>query len=215
MFTGIVEELGTVREATVSGGRSGKITVSAGKVLEGTKVGDSIAISGVCQTVVSMDAAKFTADVMPETLRRTTMGEMRPGEPVNLERALEVGGRLGGHIMNGHVDAVGTVRSRRVEENAVLFDVAVPPELSPYIVEKGSIGLDGISLTVVSSAGGMFTVSVIPRTLEETTLRAARPGTRLNVEVDVLAKYVESLLAGGRGGRLEDKLLAGGFMEGL
>jgi riboflavin synthase len=117
--------------------------------------------------------------------------------------------------MNGHVDAVGTVRSRRVEENAVLFDVAVPGELSAYVVEKGSVGLDGISLTVVSSTRGLFTVSVIPRTLEETTLSGARPGTRLNVEVDVLAKYVESLLAGGRGGGLEDKLLAGGFVEGL
>jgi riboflavin synthase len=215
VFTGIVEELGTVREATGSSGRSGKITVSARKVLEGTKVGDSIAISGVCQTVVSMDGGAFTADVMPETLRRTTLGEMRHGDTVNLERALEVGGRLGGHIMNGHVDAVGTVRSRRVEENAVLFDVAVPGELSSYVVEKGSVGLDGISLTVVSSTRGLFTVSVIPRTLEETTLSRARPGTRLNVEVDVLAKYVESLLAGGRGGGLEGRLIAGGFMEGL
>lgn len=214
MFTGIVEETGTVRRAAIAGDRSRTITISAVKVLVDSKVGDSISISGACQTVVSMTGATFTADVMPETLRRTTLGELKAGDIVNLERALLLGGRLGGHIMNGHVDTVGTVRSRRVEENAVLFEVAVTGELSRYIVEKGSIGLDGISLTVVSSVPGLFTVSVIPRTLGETTLKTARPGTRMNVEVDVLGKYVESLLAGRDGSDLESKLMAGGFLEG-
>ncbi len=212
MFTGIVEEIGKVASTTVSEGRSGNITVTADRVLESTSVGDSICVSGACQTVVSMSPGSFMVDVMPETARRTTLGSLRPGEPVNLERALALGGRLGGHIMNGHVDATGTVRSRRIEENAVLFEVALPAELSRYVVEKGSVALDGVSLTVVSSQRGLCTVSVIPRTLDETTLGNARPGTRLNVEVDILAKYVESLMPGGSGEDLGSKLSAGGFL---
>lgn len=212
MFTGIVEEVGTVEETGVSG-RAGTLVISAGRVLEGTAVGDSIAVSGVCQTAVAIQGSRFTVDVMPETLRRSTLGERRPGDPVNLERALAVGGRLGGHIVNGHVDAVGTVRSRRREENAVIFEVTVEPVLTRYIVPKGSVAVDGISLTVVSSAGGMFSVSAIPHTIEETTLSSAGPGTRVNIEVDVLAKYVESLMeSGGSPSGLEQSLARGGFM---
>jgi len=211
MFTGIIEEMGRV--AGLSPG--GALKVQASVVLEGTKTGDSIAVSGVCLTVVEMTGESFAVDVMPETLKRSTLGALRPGDPVNLERAMVAGGRLGGHLVNGHVDGVGTVRSVRPHGNAVLFDISSPEDVARYMVPRASVTLDGISLTIVEARGSGFSVSIIPRTLAETTLSTAKPGTRLNVEVDIIAKYVEAFLAGRNGGSgIGDALARGGFMTG-
>lgn len=209
MFTGIIEELGKVKGLAPSGA----LTVEASKVLEGTRVGDSIAVSGVCLTVVEMTGSSFTVDVMPETLARSVLGGLKPGAAVNLERALEAGGRMGGHMVQGHADGVGTVRSRRQAGNAVLFDIEVDAEVARYVVQKGSVAVDGISLTAVEAGRNGFSVSVIPHTLAQTTLDKARPGTRVNVEVDIIAKYVESFIArrGGRDG-IEDALARGGYL---
>lgn len=219
MFTGIIEEKGIVLGVD----RSGKLRVRASTVLEGTRVGDSIAVSGVCLTVVRIEPDGFTVDVMPETLRSSILGELRAGSDVNLERAMGAGGRFGGHIVNGHVDGVGTVGSLRREGNAVVVRIDVPAGMSRYAVPKGSVAIDGVSLTVVEAREGWFSVSVIPHTLEETTLRDARPGTRLNIEVDIIAKYVEAFLSRGGGstgegpgaetaGGMESALARGGFL---
>lgn len=211
MFTGLVEEMGRV----VSLDPAGRLTLEASTVLEGTAVGDSIAVSGVCLTVVEMASGSFTVDVMPETLARSTLGAMRRGDLVNLERAVSAGGRLGGHIVNGHIDGVGTVRSRREQGNAIVLEVGLEGGLEKYMAPKGSVAVDGVSLTVVEVAGGAFLVSVIPHTLAGTTLERARPGTPVNVEVDVLAKYVEAYLArSGGGGGLRGALERGGYFEG-
>lgn len=213
MFTGIVEEKGTLKSKTAAGGSAGAIEVSASKVLEGTEIGDSICVSGACLTVVEKSGSSFTVEVMPETFRTTTLGEVSAGAPVNLERALSVGGRLGGHIVNGHVDGVGQVVGVRREKNAVLIEIRVPHALVNYIVPKGSIAVDGISLTVVSATGDSFSVSVIPHTLEETTLGEASAGTRVNIEVDIIAKYVEAMLYRGTvNGGLEEALNREGFI---
>ena len=209
VFTGIIEEKGTVRRLT--GG--GVLELEAETVLEGTSVGDSISVSGVCLTVVELRGDGFSVDVMPETLRRSTLGALVPGAKVNLERALRAGDRMGGHIVNGHIDGVGTVNSRRTESNAVLFDIGAPEGTGRYVVPKGSVAIDGISLTVVDTNQDGLIVSIVPHTLEETTLGDAGPGTRVNVEVDIIAKYVESFVerAGGSGG-LGKALLDGGFL---
>jgi riboflavin synthase len=211
MFTGIIEERGKVIELTPAG----KLKVEAGRVLEGTDIGESIAVSGVCLTVVEMTGSSFTVDVMPETLARSILGSLRPGDPVNLERALQANGRLGGHLVNGHVDGVGTIRSRKPLGNAVLFDVEVDSEVARYIVGKGSVTVDGISLTVVEARASGFSVSIIPHTLSETTLDEARPGAKVNVEVDIIAKYVEAFLArrSGQTG-IEEALARGGYIPG-
>lgn len=214
MFTGIIEEKGTLKSKTSAGGSAGAIEVSASKVLEGTEIGDSICASGVCLTVIAKSGSSFTVEVMPETLRTTTLGETGTGRKVNLERALGIGGRLGGHIVNGHVDGVGQVVSVRPEDNAVLFEIRVPHSLAHYIVSKGSIAVDGISLTVVSITGDAFSVSVIPHTLDETTLGEASAGTRVNIEVDIIAKYVEAMLERGTDtGGLEKALNRGGLIS--
>ena len=192
MFTGIVEEIGTVR--SVRAGASGAVLdISASKVIYGTKLGDSISVNGVCLTVTP-GAGHFTADVMPESLRRTSLGSLTAGSKVNLERAMECGGRFGGHIVSGHVDACGRVESLTKEGIAVLMTVSVPDNLLKYIAEKGSVTLDGTSLTVVS---------LIPHTLSSTTLGLLRVGSPVNVEVDMLARYVERLLDLGKD-RLDD-----------
>jgi riboflavin synthase len=212
VFTGIIEEKGRVLELDTAG----RLKVAASKALEGTSIGDSIAISGVCLTVVELDDSSFVVDVTPETVRKTALAGLRSGSPVNLERSMSAGGRFGGHMVNGHVDGVGTVSNIRREANAVIIDVSVPAELSRYMVDRGSVAVDGISLTLVRVLEGQFTVSVIPHTLDETTLGEARPGTRVNIEVDIIAKYVESFLARrgatGRGG-IEEALSRGGFMS--
>jgi riboflavin synthase len=210
LFTGIIEERGSVVELSTGG----KLKVAASKVVEDTRIGDSIAVSGVCLTVVELDSRWFAVDVMPETLRSSTLGGLRPGSIVNLERAMGAGGRFGGHLVNGHVDGVGTVRGLRREANAVIVEIAVPEELARYMVARGSIAIDGISLTIVDVSAGHFTVSVIPHTLEETTLNEARPGANVNVEVDIIGKYVEAFFTRREGRRgMEEALLRGGFLE--
>ena len=194
MFTGIVEELGTV--AAIDDLTDAiRLTISATEVLEGTGLGDSIAVNGCCLTVVSVDGGAWTADVMKESLDKTSMGAVRPGDPVNLERAVTAEKRLGGHIVQGHVDGVGEVLRREPSEHWEVVEISLPPGLARYLVDKGSITVDGVSLTVVEAGPTSFTISLIPETLARTTLGRRRPGDRVNLEVDILAKHVEKLLA--------------------
>ena len=190
MFTGIVEEVGAV----ISCGDFG-LTAKGDKVMEGLRLGDSMAVNGTCLTVVDFGEEQFRVDLAPETLRRTSLGELVEGSQVNLERPLAVSDRLGGHIVQGHVDAAGRVMSIRPESDCYIFRLRTPKRLMPYVVEKGFIAVDGISLTVVNKGAASFTVSVIPYTLSHTNLQEKSPGDRVNLEVDILAKYVESLMA--------------------
>ena len=193
MFTGIVEEKGMVRHMQLNG-ESGVLSVKAKKVLEGTKIGDSIAVNGVCLTVTSLQPDGFTADVMAETIRRSSLGSCKAGSPVNLERAMAVDGRFGGHIVSGHIDGTGVIRSMTREENAIWVSIVTSEQILHLIVEKGSICIDGISLTVAKVDEAGFQVSVIPHTGEETTLLEKAPGDPVNLENDVIGKYVERLL---------------------
>ena len=198
MFTGIVEELGSVTglhwlaEGTESAAR---LTVAANVVTADAAPGDSIAVSGVCLTVVSVDAGCFTADVMRETLVRTTLADAAVGTPVNLERAATLQTRLGGHLVQGHVDAVGSILDRVTTPQWDVVTIALPDRLARYVVEKGSIAVDGVSLTTVAAGATSFTVSLIPTTLQRTTLGAKAISAAVNLEVDVMAKYAERLLA--------------------
>ncbi len=196
MFTGIVEELGTVA-AIEEQGDAIRLTVSAETVLEGTRLGDSISVNGCCLTVVSADDEFWTADVMQETLDKTSLRGVRPGDRVNLERAVTPQTRLGGHIVQGHVDGVGEVLSRTPSEHWEVVEVSLPPHLAPYLVDKGSITVDGVSLTVVTAGTDRFTVSLIPETLARTTLGSRQIGDRVNLEADIIAKHVERLLLSG------------------
>lgn len=222
MFTGLVEEVGRLVRAARRG-ESMELTIEASRVLEGTKIGDSIAVSGVCLTVTSIGPSAFTADVTPQTYRHTALGDLKPGSPVNLERAMPADGRFGGHIVQGHADGTGVIVSREEEGNAVWFGFRPDdPGLMRYIVPRGSIAVDGISLTVARSDGDTFGVAIIPHTLAMTALRFKRPGDRVNLECDILGKYVEHLLAfgkqpagkpdGGGGGLTEALLRENGFI---
>lgn len=190
MFTGIVEETGTIKKILISG-NSGQIQICAKRVLEGTKIGDSIAVNGICLTVTSMSEESFCADVMAETVRRSSLRNLSAGDLVNLERAMAADGRFGGHIVSGHIDGTGTIRSLKREENAVWLTIDTKPEIMRYIVEKGSICIDGVSLTVAKTRETYFQVSVIPHTGEETTLLKRKPGEFVNLENDIVGKYVE------------------------
>lgn len=193
MFTGIVEELGTLEN--ISGGANfSKLLIKASKVLEGVNLGDSIAVNGVCLTVTSFTAASFTADVMPETMKKTSLGQLKRGDTVNLERALRLGDRLGGHIVSGHVDGVGEIVSREPHANAVLFRIKADPSLLAYMVPRGSVAIDGISLTLIDVTETDFAVSIIPHTISHTNLRDKRAGEIVNLECDMIAKYVERLM---------------------
>ncbi|WP_285792163.1 riboflavin synthase [Micromonospora sp. NBRC 101691] len=194
MFTGIVEELGEVVRVTPTGDDSALVAVRGPLVVSDARHGDSIAVNGVCLTVVEVDGEAFTADVMGETLRRSALGALRPGDRVNLERAAAVGGRLGGHVVQGHVDGVGELLDREPAEKWETVRFRLPANLSRYVVEKGSITVDGVSLTVAAVGDDWFSVGLIPTTLALTTLGVRRPGDPVNLEVDVLAKYVERLL---------------------
>jgi riboflavin synthase len=193
MFTGLVEEVGTIKHMSTSG-ISGQIAIRADKVLEGTKIGDSIAVNGICLTVVSLQPDGFTADVMAETVRRSSLSACRNGDLVNLERAMPADGRFGGHIVSGHIDGTGVVQSMVREENAVWITISADRKLLKYIVEKGSIAIDGISLTVAYVDDRVFKVSVIPHTGEETTLLKKKPGDPVNLENDIVGKYIEKLM---------------------
>ncbi|MFJ8854711.1 riboflavin synthase [Streptomyces sp. NPDC102437] len=193
MFTGIVEELGEVTAVEQLADAS-RFRLRGPVVTEGAKHGDSIAVNGVCLTVVDLGDGEFTADVMAETLNRSSLGALDTGSRVNLERPMAVGGRLGGHIVQGHVDGTGHIVERRISENWEIVKVSLPAHLSRYVVEKGSITVDGVSLTVVDAGPDYFTISLIPTTLALTTLGIKEPGDPVNLEVDVIAKYVERLL---------------------
>ena len=192
MFTGIVEELGTVGSI-----KSGVLIVDASLVLEDLDVKDSICVNGACLTVTGLTGKGFQVDVVPETLRRTNLGELTSGSKVNLERSLQMGGRLGGHIVQGHVDGTGKISSIEEDGDAYLYSFTVSPELSRYIVQKGFICVDGISLTVVDCADDEFTVTLIPYTREHTVLGTKSEGNKVNLEADIMAKYIEKLSNGG------------------
>jgi riboflavin synthase len=194
MFTGIVEELGEVVYLTDAGGDSAVVAVRGPLVTSDARHGDSIAVNGVCLTVIDSSDGVFTADVMGESLRRSSLGVLRPGSPVNLERAATVGSRLGGHLVQGHVDGVARVIAREPADEWEVLRFSLPPELSRYVVEKGSITVDGVSLTVMEVTGDTFSVGLIPTTLKLTVLGTKAVGDPVNLEVDVIAKYVEKIL---------------------
>lgn len=193
MFTGIIEEIGHVK-SVVNGSHSGAICIDAAKVLEGTKIGDSIAVNGVCLTVTHLQGKTFTADVMPETLRMTNLGQLGIGSPVNLERAMAADGRFGGHIVSGHIDGTGKILSMQREENAVWVKIGASPKSMELMIEKGSITIDGISLTIAKLGTEDFQVSIIPHTGSETILLKKQVGDMVNLENDVVGKYVKRLM---------------------
>jgi riboflavin synthase len=196
VFTGIVEELGEVT-AVENLGDASRFRLRGPVVTEGARHGDSIAVNGVCLTVVDTGSGEFSADVMAETLNRSSLGALDVGSRVNLERPMALGGRLGGHLVQGHVDGTGSIVERKLSENWEIVKISLPADLTRYVVEKGSITVDGVSLTVVDVGSAHFTISLIPTTLALTTLGIKQPGDPVNLEVDVLAKYVERLLGAG------------------
>ncbi|WP_284640340.1 riboflavin synthase [Paenibacillus silviterrae] len=217
MFTGIIEELGVMKRITKQG-QAMVLTIGAKKILEDVKLGDSISVNGVCLTVVAFNDSSFSVDVMPETFRRTNLERLSVGAPVNLERAMAANGRFGGHIVQGHVDSTGTITAKVPEENAVVFRVEpADTGILRYVIDHGSITIDGISLTVVQVTERSFTVSIIPHTLAETVLQFKKAGDEVNLECDVLGKYIEKLLQGRTapkgGSQLSEAFLAEhGFM---
>ncbi|MCG0239245.1 MAG: riboflavin synthase [Firmicutes bacterium] len=194
MFTGLVEEMGTVRSVRRAG-RSMQIAIAAPEVSQDLGVGDSVAVNGVCLTAVQVWPGGFSADVMPATFLRTNLQDLRPGDPVNLERSLRVGSRLGGHLVQGHVDGMGRVEAVAEAEIARVLTISAPPEILRYLVPRGSVAVDGVSLTVVGVTESTFEVSLIPHTARVTVLGRRRVGDRVNLEVDLIGKYVERLLA--------------------
>lgn len=205
MFTGIVEEIGIVRSVTL-GGSSGALTISAKKVLEGMKLGDSISVEGACLTVSEIGRDYFQADVSAETASRTNLRWLRAGDRLNLERALRVGDRIGGHQMSGHIDGLGQIKSILTDGDYYQVKIEVPPNIVRYIVEKGSVGVDGISLTVASCSSEEFKVAVIPFTARATTLTRKKIGAKVNIECDMIGKYVEKVLTSGRAAKGEKKI---------
>jgi len=193
LFTGLIEELGTLRRIS-SSSEGVSLVISAARVLDELKRGDSIAVSGPCLTVTSLDSSAFTAWAMPETLQKTNLGNFQAGRRVNLERALPIGGRLGGHLVSGHIDAVVTLTGKESQGGALLLSFSAPAKLLRYIVAKGSVALDGISLTVIDVVDRGFSVGLIPHTASQTTLAGEEIGARINLEVDLIGKYVEKML---------------------
>ncbi|MFB3882568.1 MAG: riboflavin synthase [Armatimonadota bacterium] len=206
MFTGLIEETGEV--VGVSRGRGLRLSIRAAKVLEGMKPGDSIAVSGPCLTVEQIAGDRFSASLLPETAERTTLGTIRQGARVNLERPLRLGDRLGGHLVAGHVDGIAEVVSVRERSETRLVELECPPGLERYLVDRGSVALDGVSLTVVEPAGRRFSVALVAATLAATTLAEWRPGERVNIEADLLAKHIDRLLGEKAGSAGSEKLLA-------
>lgn len=214
MFTGLVEEMGRLK-ARESSRSSMRLVVTAGPaLLQGLKEGDSIAVNGVCLTVTETAGGSFSALVMPETLRKSNLGALLPGEPLNLERALPLGGRLGGHLVSGHIDATGTLTQRCPEGGALILHFRIPEELTKYLIPKGSIAVEGVSLTVAGLERGGFSVSLIPLTADRTTLGQKRIGAAVNIEVDLIGKYVENLLRPYPAGKAEGEgKLTAAFLE--
>ncbi|ABO67573.1 MULTISPECIES: riboflavin synthase [Geobacillus] len=195
MFTGIIEEIGTVEQMRQTGSAI-VMTIGAKRVLEDVQLGDSIAVNGVCLTVTSFTDRQFTVDVMPETVKATALRTLKPGTKVNLERAMAAGGRFGGHFVTGHVDGVGRIVRQWPKANAVYYEIEVPAPLRSYMIEKGSVAVDGTSLTIFGLSERTFTVSLIPHTRAATILGEKRPGDFVNIECDMIGKYVAAFLAG-------------------
>lgn len=193
MFTGLVEELGKVKQI-VRGTKSVRLSVFGSKILDGVKLGDSIAVNGTCLTVVDFSRDWFTADVMPETVDRTALAALKAGDTVNLERTLRVGDRLGGHIVSGHIDGIGTILTKEQNDNAIIVRIGAGPEVMRYIITKGSVAIDGTSLTIIDFGADWFTVSLIPHTAARTTVGLKIVGEPVNLEADMIGKYVEKLL---------------------
>lgn len=193
MFTGIVEEMGTIA-GIQKGAKSAVLTIQAEKVFSDIHIGDSIALNGVCLTVTSFSGNTYTADVMNETLRRSSLGSLTIGSKVNLERAMAANGRFGGHIVSGHIDGTGTITKVEKDDNAIWYTIAAEESLMKYIVEKGSIAIDGISLTVAKRSDMDFAISMIPHTAKETVLSQKKPGDIVNLENDIVGKYIEQLM---------------------
>lgn len=220
MFTGIIEGLGTIRDIR-SSARETRLAVEADFAMEGTRIGDSISVNGACLTVVRLENRRFTADVSPETLARTTFKKARVGERVNLERALRLSDRLDGHLVAGHVDGTGQIAGRRQESNAWIVDVTVAPALLRYMIEKGSVAVDGISLTINRLEADRFQVSVIPHTATLTTIGFKKVGDEVHIETDLIGKYIERFVTGGKAGIREmnkadismDLLARSGFIK--
>ncbi len=209
MFTGIIEEVGRVTSA-----QAGNLVIAASNVLKGTELGESIAVNGVCLTVTNFDASSFLVDIMPETLKRTNLGLLHAGDRVNLERSLALGGRMGGHLVPGHVDDTGRVASVMQDGGAMLIRFEAAPEVMRYIVEKGFVAVDGVSLTIVAKDASSFQVSVVDYTREHTTLGSRQVGDLVNLEVDIIAKYVEQLSRTHSTGITVDLLQEHGFIAG-
>jgi len=209
LFTGIVEEVGRLKTT-----RPNQLSIAAQKVVEETKLGDSIAVNGACLTVTALDGGTFSVDIMPETLRRTNLGRLRPGDQVNLERAMALGGRMGGHLVQGHVDGTGRVLSLTPESQARIVRYSAPPQLMRYIVPKGFIAVDGVSLTVIDCDATSFRVSLVAYTLQSTTLARNRPGDLVNLEIDIVAKYLEGLGEAKNPGISIEFLAEHGFLAG-
>ena len=218
MFTGIIEEKGKIK-AIKRGAASSVLSIEGSVIFDDLKIGDSVAVNGVCLTATKIEGGSFEADVMHETLDRTGLGQLRPGSSVNLERAMAANGRFGGHIVSGHIDGQGVVKEIKKDDNAIWYYIQAPASIMRYIVEKGSIAIDGISLTVAKVTEDTFAVSIIPHTAAETTLSERKTGDKVNLENDIVGKYVEKLTqpytsgAGGSGqsGLTMEKLISAGF----
>ncbi|MEK6682243.1 MAG: riboflavin synthase [Nitrospirota bacterium] len=196
MFTGIIEELGTVKDIK-KGTKGARLTINAKVVLEGARIGDSITVNGVCLTAVRVTENSFEVDIAPETLKKTNLGEFKNGARVNLERALRLSDRLGGHLVTGHIDAAGVIKEKRKEGNSYRFFIEAPKEILRYVVQKGSVAIDGISLTVVDVTDRLFSAAIIPHTMSVTTLGIKGVGDTVNLETDIIGKYVEKMLGKG------------------
>lgn len=209
MFTGIIEETGTIQSINTNGHKK-VLRISAEKVLQETKIGSSIAVNGVCLTVTSNNGKDFSADIMPETLERSSLASMKSGSPVNLERALQVNGRLDGHMVTGHIDGTGRLTAIYQDSNAVRLQISAPAHICSMIVEKGSVALDGISLTVCKVAGTSFEVSIIPHTYNLTSLESCKKGTQVNIETDIIGKYLYKYILSNKSSAEYKELLIGG-----
>ncbi|WP_087975183.1 riboflavin synthase [Oceanobacillus rekensis] len=216
MFTGIVEEMGTIEKMQQVSEQAVQLTIKAEKVIKDVNIGDSISVNGICLTVTTFSKNNFQVDAMPETIKSTSLQMLKPGSKVNLERAMAANGRFGGHFVSGHVDGIGVILEKKQQENAIYYDIQIPEELAHFLMHKGSITVDGTSLTLFGVNKNIFTISLIPHTVTETVLGGKGKGDIVNIECDMLAKYVQNMLHGQQtdhGEKINEKFLeTNGFM---